>query len=77
MKRLRKVEWKMHVDRRRISLLEDNNTGRFEDKVIELVNIGFPNLFGCFMVDISRHMMSCVGGGVGERMEVHGGGVKR
>ena len=48
-KKIRSVERKTHTERRKMSLLKDFKVRiRFEEKVMELVDIGVPNLWGHF-----------------------------
>ena len=57
-KKIRKVVRKTCVERRKITLLTDVKIRkRFEEKVIKLVDVGAPNLWGHFK---DGSLMACV-----------------
>ena len=55
-------------------LQEDESREQFEEKVIDLVEIGVPNLLGRFNDGVLR---PCVVSRVEEAMQIHGGEIKR
>ena len=66
------------IERRKISLLVGVKIRkRFEEKVIELVDVKAPNLWDISRMGLERNVMRCVGRRGGEVKEICGGGMKR
>ena len=77
-KKIRNVLRKTYIERSRVILLKDVIKKPFEEKVIELVNIGVPNLWGILRMGFYGHVMRCgVGRGFGETNEIDGAEMKR
>ena len=48
----------IHTERRKIGLLKGVKIGKkFEEEVIELVDVGMPNLWGHLKNETERHLM--------------------
>ena len=66
------------AERRKISLLKDVKIRKqFKEKVIKLVNVGTPNLWGHFKDGVLEACDDVCGKKMeGEEKEIHGGGMK-
>ena len=85
-KKIRKEVRKTCAERRKITLLKDVKIRmRFEEKVIELIDTGAPNLWGHMkdeVLDVFDEVLNafdevCGRRGGGEVKEILGGGMKR
>ena len=79
MKKIRNFVRKAYIERRNIRLLKCVKISkRFEEKVIKLVDVGVPNLWGHCKDAFLDHVMRCVGRRVGgEVKQMHGGEMLR